>query len=161
MDKRNDIVFEIKELPSIFNRIWREIYMLLLFNIGIIIGGLNFYKKHYLIIELCFLLLLAYKLSNKKSRQIYKIAFSEHKLVLTYYQFIFLSFVKIIPYGNLQFNYKNKLYIRGEVTKTLEFKENNDFIGEIKYSHNLGWTDNEINNIYEALVKTKENESDL
>jgi hypothetical protein len=155
------IVFEIKEHPSIFYRVWREIYTLLLFNIGVIIGGLNIYKKHYLIIEFCFLLLLAYKLFNKKGRQIYKIVFSEHKLVITYYQFIFLSFIRIIPYDNLQFNFKDKLYIRGEVTKTLEFKENNDFIGEIKYRHNLGWTDNEINNIYEALVKAKEDESNF
>jgi hypothetical protein len=155
------IVFEIKELPSIFNRVWREIYTLLLFNVGVIIGGLNIYKKHYLIIELCFLLLLAYNLFNKKSRQIYKVAFSEHKLTLTYYQFIILNFIKIIPYGNLQFNFKNKLYIRGDVTKTLEFKENNDFVGEIKYGHNLGWTDNEINIIYEALVKAKEDERDF
>jgi hypothetical protein len=155
--------FEIKEYPTFFHRTWRETYFLLFFNLGLIIGNVAFFSKHYLIIELCVFGLLIFKLINKRNRQIIKLIFDDkHEvLIISYLQFVFFRFTKTINYNLLQYNYRYKTYVRGKAPKTLELKEREGFVAEIKQKYNFGWTNQEVESIYETLDKIKQNENNI
>jgi hypothetical protein len=148
-------LFEIKEMGTFFHKVWQEIYLLLFFNIGLIVGNVSFYSKYYLIIELCLFGLLLYRLFNKRNRHIYKIKFDDNNQILTifFYQFITFKFNYNIPYKFIKVSYKHKIYGRGKIPITLEFKENKKFIAEIKQKYNIGWTNEEIERIYNRIKR--------
>lgn len=147
------MIYELKDGRNIFHKVWNEIYLLLFFNIGLLLGNVSYFTKNYLIIELCVFILLIYRLFNKRNRHVFKIELNDEGKVLKvyYYQFIVLKFEQEIPYKALQLNYKHKQYGRGKVPKTLEFRQRNTFVVEIKQKYNLGWTNEELDNIYKTL----------
>jgi hypothetical protein len=160
--KANMIVFEIGKKPALLYKAWREIYHLLFFNIGLAIGNIAFYSKYYLIIDLCVFGLLLIKLFSNRGRQICKLLFNDEEKVLTvfYYQFIAFRFTKKITYNMFNYSYKHKLYRRAITPKTLEFRREKKLVAEIKQKYNLGWTNEEVDNIYCKLEKIKQNEHD-
>ena len=156
-------VFEVKEYKPSLHRLWREIYLLLFFNLGLIIGNVTFFTKYYLIIELLVFGILLYSLTNKRNRQINKLVFDyDQKLLMIHYiQFVFLKCTRIIPYPLIQYNYRYKIYLRGKAPKTLEFMRGRIFVAEIKQKYNLGWTDEEIDLICLTLFKIQQNGNNL
>ena len=153
-------IYKIKEQTTIFHKVWQEIYLLLFFNLGLIIGNIKFYTKYYLIIEVCIFSLLLYKLLNKKNRHIYKLSFNDNKQILSvsFYQFIVYKFTYDIPYKLLKVHYKHKLYGRGKIPMTLEFRKNEKLVAEIRQKYNIGWSNEEIDNIYNRIKKSYSNE---
>jgi hypothetical protein len=153
----NMIEFEIKKNSTIFHKVWQEIYLLFFFNLGLVIGNTLFFTKYYLVIELCVFGLFLYQLFNKRNRQVYKLLLNEKEKNLTvfYYQFIALKFTQNITFDLLQVEYKHKLYGRGKIPKTLELKRNRVLIAEIKQKYNFGWTNEQIDDIYNRLDKIK------
>ena len=85
------IIFEIKEPKNLFNKVWNDLYLLLFFNIGLIIGNFSFFTEYYLLIELFTLSLFIYKLFNKRNRQVYKLVLNDNNktLYIHFYHFIF------------------------------------------------------------------------
>lgn len=153
-------IFEVKNEVNFFHKVWKELYLLLFFNIGLALGNISFFTSNYLIIELCVLILLIYSLFNKRNRYVYKIKLNyEEELLSVYYcQFIFLKFEQRIYFKTLHVYYRYKRYGRGKIPKTLEIKNNNNLIVEIKQKYNLGWTNDELDKIYDRLKKIIENE---
>lgn len=100
-----------------------------------------------------------YSLFNKRNRYVYKLLLNADSKILTiyFYQFVVLKFEQNIHYNSLQVNYRHKLYGRGKIPKTLELKRDNTLIAEIMQKYNIGWKNEELENIYEKL-KTIENE---
>lgn len=156
------MVFEIKQERKLFYKAWREIYHLLFFNIGLVIGNVAFYSEYYLIIELCVVWLLLIKLFSKRSRQIYKLIFNdkEKALEISYYQLIVFRVTQKINYNQINYSYKQKLYRRAIMPQTLELRRGKELVAEIKQKYNLGWSNEEVDNIYSKLEKIKQNEYD-
>ena len=86
---------------------------------------------------------------NKRNRQIFKIFFDDKSKLVTIYFKNYLSKVKhkTIQYNDISFTYKPKLFGRRKIPMTLEIRNKNKFIGEIKHKYNIGWKDSEIENI--------------
>lgn len=145
-----DVVFELKIKPPYYSKVWREIYLLLFFNIGLILGSVTFFSKHWLIIEICIFALLVFKLVRKRSRHIFKVIFDlkERKLLLHYYQYVFFSFEQTVSFNDLSIKYRHKVFGRGKIPKTLEFFRGGKFIAELREKYNLGWQVHEINEMY-------------
>jgi hypothetical protein len=149
------IVFEInKDNRNIFLKVWNEIYVLFFFNIGLIIGNVRFFSSYLYIIEICLFFLLINRLLSKKNKHVYKVELDvkEETLKVYYYQFVVLKFMKEIPLKLLEVNYNYKVYMRGKVPKTLEIKRNKKLVVEIRQEYNIGWTNEEIDRIYESLI---------
>lgn len=149
------IIFEIKEPKNLFNRVWNDLYLLLFFNIGLIIGNFSFFTEYYLLIELFTLSLFIYKLFNKRTRQVHKLVLNDNNKILCihFYHLLFFKTTYNISYELLSIQYKNKLYRRGVIPKTIELRENGKLIVEIKQKYNLGWTNEELDDIYTRLNK--------
>jgi hypothetical protein len=156
-----DVVFELKIKPPFYSKVWREIYLLLFFNIGLILGSVTFFSKHLIIIEICILALLVFKLVSKRSRHIYKVTLvlKEKKLLLHYYQYVFFCFVQPIYFKELSLAYRHKVFGRGKIPKTLEFYKQKHFTAEIREKFNLGWQVYEINEIYNLCKNYCTNEN--
>jgi hypothetical protein len=154
------VIFELKNKPSIFNKVWSETYLLLFLNIGLLIGSTTFFIKHVIIIEILVVALFILKLISKRSRQVYKVVIDieEKKLLLEYYQYVFFSFVKKINLQELSLTYRHKIFGRGKIPKTLEFFECNRFSAEIREKFNLGWKIAEIKEIFNLCNKYCSNE---
>ncbi len=148
-------IFEVKSETNIFHKVWNELYLLLFFNIGLALGSVSFFTSNYLIIELCVLALLIYSLFSKRNRHTYKIQlnYEEEFLSVYYYQFIVLRFEQRIYFKTLHVNYRYKRYGRGKIPKTLEIRNNNNLIVEIKQKYNFGWTNDELDEISDRLKK--------
>ncbi len=153
----NKEIYEIKKEITVFHKVWKEINSLLSFNVGLIIVNITFYSQHYIVIELFVFSILLYNLYNKKNRRIYKIQFDDDTQIITlyFYQYIFFKFIYDIPYKATRVIYKHKVYCRGKIPLTLDIKQNNKFIGEIKQKYNMGWTNEEIDNIYNRIRRIK------
>ena len=152
------MIFETKKEAKLSYKAWSELYHLLFFNIGLVIGNITFYSEYYLVIETSVFFLLLIKLFSKRSRQIYKLIFNDEGKILKifYYQFFVLKYTKGIIYDELNYSYKQKLYRRAILPKTLEFRKGEKLVAEIKQKYNLGWSNMEIDNIYSKLKKIKE-----
>lgn len=149
--------FEIKKVPSFLDRVWSELYLLFFFNLGLIIGAFEFFSKYYLIIEILVFAIFLLQVFSKRNRQAYKLTFEDYhkKLIIHYYQFVKKSYAYEIPYKRLNFEYRNKIYGRRKIPKTLELKDEEVFIIEIRQKYNLGWTNEEIDDIYNKLKEVK------
>ena len=147
-------IFEIKHKMNIFHRVWNELYLLLFFNVLALLN-IPFFNSNYLIIEICVLALLLYRLFNKSDRQVYKLLINDDGEFLSvfYFYFIILKFEKKIYFKSLQVNYNYKRYARGKIPKTLEIKRDNILIAEIRQKYNLGWTSEELDEIYDKIEK--------
>lgn len=153
-------IFEIKNKTSIFLKPWNDLYLLLFFNLGIIIGNLLSIRINYLAIEVFIIGLLIIQLLNKRNRQIYKIIFNDQEKVLNICYVNFLNFNGncCLSYDEIQYNYRNKIFGLRKIPLTLEIKERGYLVGEIKHKYNLGWEDNEIDEIHNRLKKLKNDE---
>lgn len=148
-------IFEVKEKNNMLCLLGNEIYLLLFFNIGLLFGNITFFSNNYLIIELCVFVLLIYSLFNKRNRYVYRLLLNPESKILTiyFYQFVVWKFEQNIQFNSLQVNYRHKLYGRGKIPKTLELKRDNILIAEIKQKYNVGWKNEELENLYEELKK--------
>lgn len=150
-------IFEIKEIPSFSHRMWSELYLLLFFNLGLIVGAFDFFSKHYLIIEFFVFAIFLLQGFSKRNRQVYKLTFNDQqkKLIIHYFQFVKISYANEVPYERLNFEYRNKLYGRRKIAKTIELKEEGEFIVEIRQKYNIGWTNEMIDDMYGKLQEVK------
>ncbi|TKG87657.1 hypothetical protein EYV94_28110 [Puteibacter caeruleilacunae] len=148
-------IFEIEDNRSVFRKVWNEMYLLLCFSLGLALPDFTFFKRHYLIIGVVVFLLFLYKLFNPRNRHVFGIELDDKNNILCIccYQFVFFEYRQEISYELLQISYKHKLYGRGRIPKTLEFRKEDRLVAEIKEKYNLGWTNEEIESIYEALKK--------
>jgi|GEM_PF-2382947 len=148
-------IFEVKYKTNLFHKVWNELYLLLFFNLGLALGNVSFFTSNYLIIELCVFGLLIFSLFNKRNRYTYKLQFNDEDNFLSIYycQFIILKFEQKIDFKDLQISYMHKRYGRGKIPKTLEIKNKNNFIVEIRQKYNLGWTNKELDEVYDKLEK--------
>jgi len=155
-NKKSMVLFELNgKRRNIFKTISYELYLLLIFNIGLLIGIVYYAHLNVFVIEVFVFFIFIIWLSKKRNRLVYKIEIDTigETLKVYYYQYVFLKYKKEIPLNLLKVNYDFKIYMRYNVPKTLEIKRNNKLIVEIKQNHNIGWTDLEIDHIYEVLNK--------
>ena len=145
-------IFEPERKMNFFHRVWGELYLLLFFNVLALVN-IPFFTSNYLIIELCILALLLYRLLNKSDRLVYKLIINNEGEFLSVYYFAFIVFKveQKINFKSLQVNYKYKQYARGRIPKTIEIKKDNVLKVEIRQKYNLGWTDEELDEIYNKL----------
>lgn len=148
-------VFEIKTVPHFFKRIYQEFILIFSFNLGLVIGAPEFFSGNWLLIESIILFFILVKVLRKRNRQIYKLTFNggTQSLEIEYFYFAKLKANITIPYSTLEFTYKHKLYGRGKIPLTLEIFNQRKFCAEIRHKYNLGWKDNEIENIKNAIIK--------
>ncbi|TKG88011.1 hypothetical protein EYV94_27675 [Puteibacter caeruleilacunae] len=147
--------FEIQDNRSAFRKVWDEMYKLVVVSLILIFADFPFFKRHYIIIGGVVCMLFLYKLFNPRNRHVFRIELDDKNniLCICYYQFIFFEYRQEISYEALKISYKHKLYRRGAIPKTLEFRQEDRLVAEIKEKYNIGWTNEEIESIYEALKK--------
>lgn len=146
-------IIEIKISQTTLSRLWKETDIFVMFMILLLFNYHKFSSRRFMILESCTILALFLKLQYSRSRQIYKLEFNENELILSYYQYIFFRFTKKINYNFLKINYRYKFYIKGDPTKTFEFKKNSCLIAEIREKYNIGWSKEDISNLNQILVK--------
>ncbi|MCW3466898.1 hypothetical protein [Chitinophaga nivalis] len=122
----------------------------------------SWYKAHILWVELGFVGSVLLSMLSKKQRYIYQISLNNdaNTCIIRYYQFLFLQFEKTISYEDLSFLYERTLYRKGTSPLTLRIKEHGKMIAEIREKYNLGWSNEEIAVIQEALKKVKDGSID-
>jgi len=137
------------------NRINAEVYYILIVNIFIAFYNLELFLQNWIRIEIFLVALIILLLFRKNTRLVFEICFDDanKKLVLSYYQFIFLKFKKSIPYENLKVKFKKKSYGIGNIINALTFNDNKKFIAEIREVNRLGWSKKELLSIEEKAKK--------
>jgi hypothetical protein len=138
-----------------FNRINAEVYYILIVNLFLIFYNFGMFVQNWAKIEIFLVALIILLLFRKNTRLVYEVRFDDtnKKLLMSYYQFIFLKFQKSIPYENLKVIFKKKSYGIGNIINALTFNDNKKFIAEIREVNRLGWSKKKLLSIEEKAKK--------
>lgn len=151
------ITLSAKHKSHIFHRVWRyQVFFFVFVDIAWAIGSYDFFSFYFFEIALCTLILTLWALSGKRSREVYRVHIdNEHQTVkIDYYQYVYLRFEEVIDFNSIRLAYERKPWGRTRFPKTLQIIKDNKLVVEIKQKYNLGWTNEEIDEIHLLLSKT-------
>jgi hypothetical protein len=153
-------VRSINRLSDLLSVLWKDGNIFIFINIGLIIGNPKVYCENAIVIESIIILIFIALLSRKRNRIINRLGLDDEtkKIELEYYHF-FKSVKVMIPYSQINYAYRDKMFGRFTVRKTLEFFNGDSLVAEVRERNDFGWKDNTIKAIFEKLKTIKDERS--
>jgi len=150
--------YQIDHIPSMLNRIWRDIKVLLLtFTIFFVIGICFLDKMIALYTSLCFPLPYLFSfLDYKNYRQIKSVQFDVDQNSIKLEYFRYKVHIVFIPFSSLDFTYRKEVISKTEFKKALSFYKDEQLVARIVEKQKNGWSIEKMQAMYQQLLLIKE-----
>ena len=112
-----------------------------------------FFKNQWISIEIAVFLIVIILINRKKERMVYEVTFDDNiqKCTIRYYRYISWKLSVSIPYYSLKYDYYKQKVGAGFLANTLVFKNQNEYVAEIKENKLNQWKDRDLKNIIAVI----------